>query len=136
MLFSCRRQCTGETMSTWRLTRMMVGAAGLALTACSTTQTSFTSTWRPGDATPVSAAGKKVAIVFINQNPGARRFAEDAMANEVARVGAMPIESYRILPDRPPEPERVRKELERAGADAIVTMRVVGVDQVTTADPT
>jgi hypothetical protein len=122
-------------MSAWRLSRTVVGAAAVALSACSSTHTAFTSTWQPGNARPVSVHGKQVAVVFINQNASTRRLGEDAMANEVARAGAIPIESYRLMPEKPPELERARKDLERAGADVVVSMRVVGVDQSVSYDP-
>ena len=122
-------------MGTWGSTRTIVGAAALALSACSSTHTSFTSTWKPGDARPVSAAGKKVAVVFINQNPGTRRVGEDAMANEVARVGAVPIESYTIMPEKPPEQERARKVLERSGADVLPAMSVAWPPEPRPASP-
>jgi hypothetical protein len=113
---------------------IVIAAAALAW-ACGTTSTKFTSTWKPAGAQPVSAAGMHVAVVFIHSNRALRRTGENALAEQLARYGAISIPSYRIMPDRPGDREVANRLFKQAGIDAVVTMRVVKRDQSVTYTP-
>ena len=101
----------------------------LLLSACGTT-THFTSTWADNQAQPVSTYGMQIATVFFNSNESVRREGEDVMVNELARFGGNAIPSYRIVSEDPSDRERAKAELEKAGIDAVISMRVVRSERV------
>ncbi len=112
-----------------RLVRSIVlGSAVLALAACSST--TFTSTWKAPGVSPVSAAGKTIATVFVTRDEGKRRAAEDAMARDLTERGAHGVPAYTILPESVrADAEKARVLLKDAGVNAVVISRVVGKDQ-------
>jgi hypothetical protein len=108
----------------------------LGLAACGGySGTEFTSTWTPGDVQPVSAEGKHIAAVFISSNSGTRRVAEDELAQELTRYGALGIPAYTLVAEDPRNEDASRRALEQAGVDAVVSMRVVSHDTQTTFEP-
>jgi len=110
-------------------------ASLLCLVACSET-TTFTSTWKAPDAQVVSAAGKKVAAVFVSRDESQRRAAEDAMAAALTARGAQGVPVYTLLPGyHGGDPEAARARLKDAGANGVVVMRVVGKEQQVTYTP-
>src|SRR5262249_31600762 len=64
--------------------RIPAALMGLALLVWACSTTTFQSTWKAPDVTPLRLEGKKVAAVFMTRNPAARRRAEDAMAREIS----------------------------------------------------
>jgi hypothetical protein len=108
---------------------MVVSAA-----ACGGSSTHFYSKW-PGTAQPVSLSGLRVATVFITDNESVRRQGEDVLAREVSRIGGVGMPSYNVLPENPQDRERAKAELEKTGADAVLSMRVVSSERVTTYSP-
>lgn len=110
----------------------------LLLGAC-TNSTTLTSTWRAPDATTVSPVGKTVIAVFLSSDESLRRPAEDRMAGALTARGARGIAGYALLPTPTDaqhlDGEAARKRLDDAGANAVVTMRVVGQDQRITYTP-
>jgi hypothetical protein len=100
------------------------------LAACANgPSTTFSSTWQPSGAQPVSAAGMHIATVYINENDGNRRVGEDVLADEVTRYGGVGIPSYTILSDNPQDRERAKRALQQAGVQAVLLMRVVSREQ-------
>ena len=115
-----------------RVNRWHWTTAGLALllAACaSSPSTTFSSTWQPSGAQPVSAAGMHIAAVYINENEGDRRVGEDVLADEVTRYGGVGIPSYTVISDNPQDRERAKRVLQQAGVQAVLLMRVVSRDQ-------
>ncbi len=102
--------------------------------ACGGSSTHFYSKWN-GGAQPVSLNGMRVATVFITDNESVRREGEDVMAREVVRIGGIGAASYNILPNNPKDSERAKRELEKTGADAVLSMRVISSDRITTYTP-
>jgi hypothetical protein len=102
--------------------------------ACGGSSTHFYSKWN-GTAQPVSLAGMRVATVFITDNESVRRQGEDVMAREVARIGGIGFASYTIIADNPRDQERAKRELEKSGADVVLSMRVVSSDRIATYTP-
>jgi len=101
-------------------------ALAAAAAACGG-NTQLTDSWRPDNVQPVSAAGRRIGAVFITENPVGRRAGEDALAQELARLGAVGVPSYKIVPDLDThDPDRARKELSGANLDGVVIMRVLG----------
>src|SRR5262245_17640535 len=125
-------------MNSGRISRWGSGFALLAslalVTGCGTS-TRFLSTWSPRNAQPVSVNGMRVATVFFNSNESIRRQSEDVMANELARFGGIAVPSYEIIPDDPKNVEASKKKLEKAGVDAVMSMRVVSAERVVNYTP-
>ena len=109
-------------------------AGALALSACATT--SFDSTWRTPDVGPVDYAGKKVAAVFVSQEEGSRRSAEDTLAREISAHGAQGVASYTLIPTQELQDQaQVRAKLQSAGIEGVVVMRVTGKEQQVSQTP-
>jgi hypothetical protein len=107
----------------------------IALAACAAT-TTFTSTWKAPDATVISPVGKTVATVFVSRDESKRRAGEDAMARSINAFGGHGLPAYTVIPDESAvNAEQARAKLKEAGANAVVTMRVVGKDQQVTYTP-
>jgi hypothetical protein len=107
----------------------------IVLPGCATT--AFNSTWRAPDAQPVALHGKKIAAVVMTRNTTNRHVAEDALAAEITKRGGIGIPSYRFLSDESPaDPDSARKLLADTGVDGVITMRVIGREEVKTWVPT
>jgi hypothetical protein len=109
-----------------RLTFILCGA--MAVAACSTT--AFHSTWKAPDAKPVSASGEKVIALVVNANEASRRVAEDALARELTKRGAVGIAAYTVLGDADLKNEaQVKQAFEKTGAVGVVVLRAVGKEK-------
>lgn len=107
----------------------------LALAACAET-TSFTSTWKAPDAGVITPSGKTVATVFMSRDESKRRAGEDAMVRSITSYGAHAFPAYTVLPDEASmSADAARAKLKEAGANGVVTMRVVSKDQQVTYTP-
>jgi len=110
-------------------------AASLALVAAGCgSRTHFFSTWSSTEAQPVSVNGSHIATVFFNNNESIRREGEDVMVNELARFGGVAFPSYKVIPDNPSDRERAKRELEKAGVDVVISMRVIAAERDFTPD--
>jgi hypothetical protein len=120
-----------------RLPVFVLTAVLVLLGACA--NTTFTSTWKAPDVASLSPVGKTVVAVFVTRDESKRRAAEDQMAADLTARGAHGIAGYTILPTPPDaqhvNSEAVRAQLKKAGANAVLTMRVVGRDQRITYTP-
>jgi hypothetical protein len=111
-----------------RLRPLVTAAWTLALAGCATT--SFVSTWKAPDATPVNPKGKKVAALVMMTEQGSRRAAEDALVRSLNSRGTVGVAVYTLIPQGMEVTEAsVRAALEQAGAAGIVVMRPVGVEK-------
>jgi hypothetical protein len=111
-------------------------AIGLTLLVACATTTTLQSTWKAPDAQPVSPAGKSIAAVFITADESLRRSGENAMVADLVSRGARAFGTYFLLPgDQHLDAEIAEARLRAAGANAVVTMRVVGQDQRITYTP-
>ncbi len=100
----------------------------LVLAGCSTT--AFHSTWKAPDARPVSASGEKVMALVVDTNEASRRAAEDALARELTKRGAVGIAAYTILGDVDLKNEgKIKEAFEKAGAVGVVVLRPVGKEK-------
>jgi hypothetical protein len=83
----------------------------------------FTYTWKSPEATPVSFAGKKVAVVLVSKNRAPRRAAEEALAKEITKRGAQGIAASELVTESdlkdPALAESRFKEQEIAGVMVI-----------------
>ncbi len=107
--------------------------AALVLTACATT--TFTSTWKAPDAGPIGPmTGQKVVAFVVVKNDTMRRAAEDALAAELTKRGAVGIAGYTIVADVSNE-AKAKALLLRSGAAGVVSMRPVGREQEVVTSP-
>jgi hypothetical protein len=105
------------------------------LVACATT-TTLTSTWKAPDTQSMSLVGKSIATVFITDTESQRRTGENALAGDLSARGARAFGTFLLLPSEPQlDAETAQARLLAAGANAVVTMRVVGSDQRITYTP-
>jgi hypothetical protein len=117
------------------LRSLTLGAAAWLLYGC-TASTTFTSTWKSPDAVRVDPAGKTVVAVFVSQNEGQRRAAEDQLAADLTAKGARGLASYTLVTnDQRGDADAARYRFKSAGASGVVIMRVVGKDQQVTYTP-
>jgi hypothetical protein len=102
----------------WAL-MLVVGAAG-----CATTE--FRSTWKDPTAQPFTLHGQRVAAFVITPTESLRRAGEDALAGELSARGVQGIPGYKLTGAKPVrDSEVLRRDLERAGVEGTVIMRVV-----------
>ena len=104
------------------------------LSGCGTTR--YESTWSDPAASPVTLSGQKVVAFFFGGTETTRRTAEDALARELTARGAQGIPGYTLLPGpEPADPLAARQQLQQAGVEGAVTMRIVGRERETTYIP-
>jgi len=104
------------------------------LVACATT--TLTSTWQAPDAQAFSLSGKTIGVVFITTEESLRRAGENALAADLSSRGARAFGTYHLLPSgQQYDAQQAQGRLMAAGANAVVTMRVVGTDQRITYTP-
>lgn len=102
----------------WALV-LVVGAAG-----CATTE--FRSTWKDPTAQAFTLHGQRVAAFVITPNESQRRAGEDILAGELTARGVQGIAGYQLTGAKPVrDSEVLRRDLERAGVEGTVIMRVV-----------
>jgi hypothetical protein len=102
------------------------------LTACATT--SMVDTWR--DPNYKGKAFHNFLVVGITKDPGVRRVFEDIFTAELKTRGLQATASYTVTPpDQPITKELLTDAVNKIGADAVVTTRVVNVQQQTSVTP-
>ena len=102
------------------------------LSSCATT--SLVDTWRNPDMTMLKH--HKLLLVYISKSDNTSRLYEDVLASELNRRGVVSVSGYTLMP----EGKRVNRQIltkgvEQSGADAVITMQTVRVEQRTTIQP-
>ncbi|MCH9646588.1 MAG: hypothetical protein K0U98_00030 [Deltaproteobacteria bacterium] len=120
------------------MTPMVRSLAGLVLAAslgaCASTQ--FLSTWQNPDVVFGRLHGEKVAAFLISDDEDARRSAEEVLASELTARGAEGIAGHTLLTAEDGKDKAVAQaKLEKAGVQAVVTMRVVNEAQTISSTP-
>jgi hypothetical protein len=111
-----------------RLRRVAVAALALILTGCAST--SFVSTWKNPEATPLGRAGGQVVVAcVVTDDVSVRHPAEDALAAELTLRGAKGVPSYTILSSGMKDEALSKAAFEKIGAVAVVAMRPMKVEQ-------
>jgi hypothetical protein len=120
----------------FRSTPVTALAIGLTLLAGCASNTTLTSTWKSPDAPATNLAGQSVATVFITGNESQRRSGENALASDLSAQGARAFATFLLLPTESRfDAETAQARLQKAGATAVVTMRVIGQEQRITYRP-
>jgi uncharacterized lipoprotein YajG len=105
---------------------------GLLLTSCATT--SMVDTWR--DPNYKGKAFRNFLVVGITKDPNVRRVFEDIFTAELKSRGFQATTSYSVTPhDQPVTKELLADAVKKTGADAVITTRVVNIQQQTTVTP-
>ena len=102
--------------------------AAFTLAACSSTKTSIPLSWRnPGVEQTVF---KKLFVIGVGENEGARRLFEDTFAKALAGQGTSAQASWGLLPQstRLTE-EQIRGAIEGGDFDGVLISRMLSVDQ-------
>lgn len=108
----------------------------IAFAAAGCASTSMSSTWIDPSAEPLALEGKNAVAMVITENPGQRRAAETALADEISKRGLPTQPSYALLPgDMVRDTTRSRQALREANVEVVVVMRVVDEQQRTTYTP-
>ncbi len=113
--------------------RMILALACLGvLASCATT--SLTNTWR--DPGYTGGALKKLLVVGITRDATIRRTFEDIFSAQLKSRGVEAIPSYTLIPeDGQADEATLRAAVKKSGVDAVITTRVVGIDQRTATSP-
>jgi hypothetical protein len=112
----------------------LLAIAALSAAACATT--TFQSSWRAPGSGPLNFKGKKVAALIVSKEEGVRYGAEDALAREITKQGAVGVPAYGQIPkELTQDKEKAKAFLEKAGVAGVVVMRVVGKDQEISSTP-
>ena len=117
-----------------RVTRAgLVASVAMGAAACAAT--TFNSSWKAPGAEPLNFKGKKVVAMVMAQE-GVRFGAEDALAQELTKQGAVGIAAYSLIPkELTKDKDKAKEFLEKAQVAGVVAMKVVGKDQQVTSSP-
>jgi hypothetical protein len=93
----------------------------------------FTATWKSPEAKAGAYAGKKVVGLIVSDDMNLRQSTEEALARALTARGVEGIAAYRLIPkEEIHNPDSVKAWFQRAGAAALVAMRLVDVRKETT----
>jgi hypothetical protein len=113
---------------------VLAGVAALAVAGCATT--TFNSTWKNPEAQAVTLDGQKVVALVVSKNESSRRGAEEALARELNKLGVQGVPAYTLLPtEQVRDKEQAKAAFEKAGAQGVVVMRVIGQEKELTSTP-
>ena len=120
----------------WIQATRLAAAVTLTLALAGCAATTFDSTWKAPGLTKIDTKGKKVAAFVISSNEGARRVAEDALAQKISAHGAIGVPGYTLVPrDALLDTTRAKALLVEAGVSGVVLIRVTGKENYTTVSP-
>jgi hypothetical protein len=112
----------------------LIGLIFVPVILCSCATTSLVDTWRNPDMTILKH--RKLLLVYISKNDTTSRLYEDVLASELSRRGVASVTGYAILPEgKKVNRQNLAKGVEQSGADAVITMQTVRVEQRTTIQP-
>src|SRR5262245_52358265 len=112
---------------------LLVGV--LFLAGCAATST-YTTTWKSPDATPLGFRGQKVVAAAVVKDDARRRLAEDRLAQQSAGRRAQGRTMYSLLPVATLGDEQaIRAALEGIEAKGLIVMQPVYVDRNVTITP-
>jgi hypothetical protein len=101
-------------------------AAALLLTGCAATQ--IINQW--SDSSYAAASFKRILVVGVSKQTSIRRTFEDEFVARLKAAGTDAAPSYEFIPeDGQVEESRLARAVEQAGADAVITTRLVRVEK-------
>jgi hypothetical protein len=106
---------------------MLAAAISASAAGCAATSTTaIENTWTAPPSTRVGL--HKVVAVYVSPDGAVRRTAEDTMARQLAKVGAVP--GYQVLTDEDRKNAKgAAKKLRAEGFDGVIAMRPVAKEQ-------
>lgn len=108
--------------------------AALVAGACATT--TFNSTWKNPQASPLNFKGKKVVALVLSADESIRYGAEDALAKEITARGAVGVPAYTLIPkELNRDKDRAKAFMDKAGVVGVVSMRVAGKEKEISSTP-
>ena len=111
---------------------LLVAGTVLLLSACASTY--MVDTWL--DKNYKVKPFHNLLVVGITKDPNVRRVFEDIFTSELKNRGLKATASYSVTPpDQPVTRELLAEAVKKTGADAVITTRVVNVQQQTTVTP-
>jgi hypothetical protein len=117
-----------------QMLRSLICATALCLVACAG-NTTFVSTWKAPDASPIDPVGKNVAALVISGDRSRRRDAEVYLANDLTNRGVNGVAAFTLIGFDNPTLDYARARFKDAGIEGVVVMRLVGHSQTTIVDP-
>jgi hypothetical protein len=104
---------------------VVVLAAALLAAGCASTR--IVNQWEAAEPGP---AFRKLLVVGMSPNESVRRTFEDEFVKALAARGVAAVPSYMVIPETGRVPEgRLDAAMQQAGADGVITTRVVRVNQ-------
>ncbi len=111
-----------------RMSCFALFAAALVLAGCSSTQ--FVSSEKAENIGPVDLTGKKVLALVIDPREEVRTKAETALAKELSKRGLEGIAAHTVISaDVRNDKDQVLAAIHASGAEALVTVRLVGFQE-------
>jgi len=103
-----------------------IAAAALLLSGCAATQ--IINQWsNPSYAT---ASFKRIMVVGVSKQPSIRRTFEDEFVAQLKAMGSDAVPSYQFIPeDGQVDESRLKQAVNEAGADAVITTRLVRIER-------
>jgi len=101
-------------------------AAALLLGGCAATQ--IVNQW--SDPSYAAASFKRILVIGVSKQTSIRRTFEDEFVAQLRAAGADAVPSYELTPESGPvEESRLARAVRQAGADAVITTRLVRVER-------
>lgn len=96
----------------------------------------FVTSYRAPGVPAIALSGQKVAAVFFSQDTNARVSVEEALARQLTAIGVTGVASYRFVPkEAAGNKDLARDFFQRAGIKGVVALRVLGVDEQKSWEP-
>jgi len=106
----------------------------LASMLCSCASATLVDTWRNPDLRAPRL--QKVLVVSITKKDANRRVYEDMLASELSRRGVQAVAGYTLIAgDSLPDWSVLDRSVKKAGAQAVLTVQTIKVEQQTTVQP-
>ncbi|HEU4620894.1 MAG TPA: hypothetical protein VFS42_01595 [Burkholderiaceae bacterium] len=114
------------------ISRMLCAGALVVLAACSSTR--ITNAWQ--DPQWKAEPYRKLLVITVSKEAGIRRTYETVFTDRLREAGVSATPSYTLIAeDGPVSEERIRQEVGKIGADAILMTRLVRTERRTSVSP-
>jgi hypothetical protein len=111
-------------------------ALAVVLIAGAAAKPTFTTTWKSPGAQASGYAGQKIVGLIISDDMDLRMSTEEELARQLTALGVEGIAAYRLIPrEEIRDQERVKGWFQKAGAAAVVVMRLVDLQKESAPSP-